>query len=263
MLLFMEILGQHIIALRKQKGWSQAILAHQLGLPRHTLTLIETQKRKISVAELQKVAQLFHLSMDELLDPNFSSNQPLVKTKPMITQPTIRMNIPATSLEKMEQVLLYVLQKCAAKPNVGETVLYKLLYFADFNYYEQYEEHLSSATYRKLQHGPVPKELQALLQQMQTDHKIEQHNTQFYEFAQTRYLPLVAPDLRLLKASETHVVDQVIDQLGDMPAKVISAYSHQDIPWKATDFNAVINYELAFYREAPYSVRQYLLQDDD
>lgn len=259
----MEVLGQHITALRKQKGWSQATLAQQMGMPRHALTLIETQKRKISVTELQKVVQLFHLSMDELLDPNFNPNQPLTKPKPMIAQPTLRMNIPATSLEKMEQVLLYVLQKCAAKPNVGETVLYKLLYFADFNYYERYEEHLSSATYRKLQHGPVPKELQVLLQQMQAAHKIEQHKTQFYEFAQTRYLPLVAPDLRLLKASETQVIDQVIHQLGDMPAKVISAYSHEDMPWKATDYNAVIDYELAFYREAPYSVRQYLPQDDD
>lgn len=140
----MDALGQHITVLRKQKGWSQAILAQQIGLPRHTLILIETQKRKITVTELQKVAQLFHLSMDELLDPNFNPNQPLAKPKPMTAQPTLRMNIPATSLDKMEQILLYVLQKCAAKPNVGETVLYKLLYFADFNYYERYEEHLSS-----------------------------------------------------------------------------------------------------------------------
>ena len=107
------------------------------------------------------------------------------------------------------------------------------------------------------------KPLESRLQQMQEEHKIEQHKTQFYEFAQSRYLPLVAPDLRLLKASETQMIDQVIQQLGDMPAKVISDYSHKDMPWKATEYNAVIDYELAFYREAPYSVRQYLPQDDD
>ncbi|MDD4141558.1 MAG: hypothetical protein PHR20_02025 [Bacteroidales bacterium] len=33
-------------------------------------------------------------------------------------------------------VLLYILERCSGKTNVGKTVLYKLLYFSDFNYYE-------------------------------------------------------------------------------------------------------------------------------
>ena len=45
-----------------------------------------------------------------------------------------RVSIPHLKRKKFENVLLYILEKCAGKPNVGETVLYKLLYFSDFNY---------------------------------------------------------------------------------------------------------------------------------
>lgn len=38
---------------------------------------------------------------------------------------------PAQDMPKLKEVLLYVLRATADKPNVGETVLHKLLYFMD------------------------------------------------------------------------------------------------------------------------------------
>ena len=49
--------------------------------------------------------------------------------------------------------------------------------------------------------------------------------------------------------------------MSDWSASAISDYSHNDIPWKATEDGEIINYELAFYRELPYSVRVY--DEDD
>jgi hypothetical protein len=69
-----------------------------------------------------------------------------------------RISIPQKNLKKFEQVLLYILCKVGSKPNIGETVIYKLLYFIDFNFYEKYEEQLIGATYIKNQYGPTPKE---------------------------------------------------------------------------------------------------------
>ena len=74
---------------------------------------------------------------------------------------------------------------------------------------------------------------------------------------QTRYIPLQKSRLTELKASEKDVVDNVINQMSDWSASVISNYSHKDLPWLATKEGEEISYELAFYREAPYSVRQY------
>lgn len=50
----------------------------------------------------------------------------------------IRVSVPQKKLDKFKEVLLYVLGKVGSKPNVGETVLCKLLYFIDFDYYEKY-----------------------------------------------------------------------------------------------------------------------------
>jgi len=67
--------------------------------------------------------------------------------------------------DKFKQVLLYVLDKVGGKPNVGETVLHKLLYFIDFDYYERFEETLMGATYIKNHHGPTCVELESILRQ--------------------------------------------------------------------------------------------------
>jgi uncharacterized phage-associated protein len=53
------------------------------------------------------------------------------------------------------------------------------------------------------------------------------------------------------------VIDHVIEQMSDWSAATISNYSHKDIPWLASKEGEAINYELAFYREAPFSVRNY------
>jgi len=66
-----------------------------------------------------------------------------------------------------------------------------------------------------------------------------------------------------LKASEKDVIDKVIEQMGDWSATTISEYSHGDKPWKAGDDKDEINYELAFYRRPPYSVRIYEEEKND
>jgi uncharacterized phage-associated protein len=135
--------------------------------------------------------------------------------------------------------------------------LYKLLYFSDFNYYEIYEEHLTGAKYRKLPFGPVPQKLDTIILQMIEKNQIKKIKTQYHDYTQTRYIPLEKADLTLLKASETEVIDNVLLQMSDWTATTISEYSHEDKPWKATQMNDDINYELAFYRRPPYSVRNY------
>jgi uncharacterized phage-associated protein len=165
--------------------------------------------------------------------------------------------VPTLHIDKLKNVLLYILEHCAGKPNVGETVLYKLLYFCDFNYYELYEEHLTGAQYRKLPYGPIPQNLDSIISQMIEKRQLQSVKTEYHGFAQTRYLPLEKADLTQLLASEKEVIDKVIEQMSDWSATAISNYSHGDLPWDVTDEGQDISYELAFYREPPYSVRNY------
>ena len=54
----------------------------------------------------------------------------------------MRINVPQKNFQKFKEVLIYILNSVGAKPNIGETVIYKLLYFIDFDYYEKHEEQL-------------------------------------------------------------------------------------------------------------------------
>ena len=87
--------------------------------------------------------------------------------------------------------------------------------------------------------------------------QLKRVKTTYHGYSQMRYLPLVKADLSVLKANEKEVIDKVIDQISDWSATKICEYVHKDMPWLASDEGEVIDYELAFYREAPFSVRNY------
>lgn len=251
-------IGQRIVALRKKKQLSQEDLAKMVGISRPSLTQIELGKRSLNIMELQKFAQVLGFSLDDFMSENFNAGGLLLSDateKPKNTEE--RISIPRLQINKFKNVLLYILERCAGKPNVGETVLYKLLYFSDFNYYELYEEHLTGANYRKLPFGPVPQNLDTIIAQMIDLNQIQRIKTEYHGFLQTRYLPLEKADLTVLRASEKEVIDKVIEQMSDWSASAVSNYSHKDIPWMASKDGEEINYELAFYREPPFSVRNY------
>ncbi|MCO5260322.1 MAG: DUF4065 domain-containing protein [Crocinitomicaceae bacterium] len=251
-------IGQRITQLRKLKGLSQVELAKKIAISRPSLAQIELGNRSIDIFELQKLSMELGFSLDEIMAEDFSKDELIIdKTKNQSKTKKERISKPTLQVSKFKNVLLYILEHCSGKPNVGETVLYKLLYFSDFNYYELYEEHLTGVKYRKLPFGPVPQQLDFIINQMLVDGQLQRVKSSFNGFSQIRYLPLVKADLTQLKASEKETIDKVIEQMSDWSATTISNYSHKDMPWLVTKEGEEINYELVFYREAPFSVRNY------
>jgi len=142
-----------------------------------------------------------------------------------------------------------------SKPNIGETVLYKLLYFIDFDFYEKYEEQIIGATYLKNHYGPTPLEFKKIVEEMIRSREIIKVEDQYFEYPQTKYLPLREPDLNRLKANEVEMINDVLSRLSHMNASQISSYSHNDVPWLTADDQSIIEYESVFYRTDAYSVR--------
>jgi transcriptional regulator with XRE-family HTH domain len=255
-------IGQRITELRKMKGLSQEELAKIVKISRPSLAQIELGNRNVDILEMQKLSLVLEFSLDYIMSKDFSVNQEVdVKEEKKIKKEEERISVPTLQVNKFKNVLLYILERCAGKPNVGETVLYKLLYFSDFNYYELYEEHLTGAKYRKLPYGPVPQKLDSIIGQMIDDGQLQRVKTEYHGYPQIRYLPLEKADLTELRASETEVIDRVIEQMSDWSAAMLSNYSHGDKPWKASKEGEDINYELVFYRRPPYSIRVY--EDDE
>ncbi|MCF8236336.1 MAG: DUF4065 domain-containing protein [Bacteroidales bacterium] len=251
-------IGKRIARLRKQKGFSQDDLAKILNIPRSSVAQIESGKRNLPVTELMKLASALGFSIDKFLAREYKmEEQNTIAKEPEPPKQQMRISVPRLRIEKFRNVILYILERCGGKPNVGETVLYKLLYFSDFNYYEIYEEHLTGARYRKLPFGPVPVQLDGILNQMIGKKQIQRFKTEYHGYPQLRYIALKAADLKTFSAAEKEIIDKVIDQFSGWTARKISDYSHDDKPWRATEENDIIDYELVFYRNPPYSVREY------
>lgn len=222
---------------RKQLGLSQEDIARILGISRPTVIKIEKGERALTTDEERKLAAYFDTAAAD--------------------ESGMRISVPQRNLDKFKQVLLYILETAGARPNIGLTVLYKLLYFIDFDYYEKYEMQLMGLTYFKNTHGPAPREFKMVIDQMIADGEVEQVASKYFTREQKKYLPRKSPDLSLLNGRELEMIDSVLERYGDKSATQLSEMSHRDTPWKATESGENIDYDLAFYRPDEFSVREY------
>jgi transcriptional regulator with XRE-family HTH domain len=247
--------------LREKMGFSQEYLAHKLGMLRQTYIQVEHGSRELTVSEAQNAAAIFGVSLSEFLE---NCPKPVSVTIENETasgktekKNELRINLPQKNLKKFKEVLLYLLQKVGAAPHVGETVIYKLLYFIDFDYYEIYEEQLIGATYIKNHFGPTPVEFKKVVENMVKRHEIDIVKSKYFQHEQKKYLPVRTPDLSVLTAREIKHIDEVVERLGNKNATALSEYSHDDVPWITANEMEKLEYEAVFYRTPKTSVRNY------
>lgn len=226
--------------MREEYGMSQGDLALRLGLSRPTLTKIERGERVLTKPEEAKIREIFGL---------VGEHSPVMDD--------VRISMPEKNVEKFKQVLLYVLEKTAGKPNVGMTVLYKLLYFIDFDYYEKYEKQLMGLTYIKNTHGPTPREFVKVMEEMKEVGELEEVKSKYFTYDQRKFLPHRRADLSLLSAQELKMIDSVIGRYADKSATELSNLSHEDTPWAVAESGENIEYDHVFYRPEKTSVREY------
>ena len=251
-------IGGNIKKQRILLGMTQEVLAKKLGMNRSSLVQIERGRRKVNVEELIKFASVMNVSVDQLINPDLKPEEVI---EPAIEEPAVqkqreRISIPQNNFQKFKEVLLYILARVGARPNIGETVLYKILYFIDFNYYEKYEEQLVGATYIKNKYGPTPTHFRKLIESMEKSGDLIRVAKEYYNYPQTKYLPCREPDISKLSATELDTINDVLSRLGEMNARQISEYSHKDIPWITTEDGDPIRYESVFYRSSEYSMRE-------
>lgn len=162
------------------------------------------------------------------------------------------------NLAKFKQVVLYVLNEVGEKPNFGETVLHKLLYFIDFDYYEKFEENLMGGTYLKNDYGPTSVELDPLINEMLEQGEIEAVTSRHFYYLQKKYLARTNPDLDILSEREINHIDEVLARLASKNATELKQHSHEDMPWKSARYHKEpLSYESVFYRDERHSVREY------
>ena len=253
----MVVIGDFIKKSRQEQDISQSELASQLGISRPTYNKIENNQGEITLTQAQTLAEIFGISLDDLIQGRDPSHQVILAAEPAKPSSDIQIRVTKEDLHKFKQVLLYILGEVGSKPNVGETVIHKLLYFIDFDYFEKYEENLMGATYIKNHHGPTSVDLGAIILEMENSGEIEAVKSQFFSYQMKKYLPHKGPDLTAFSAQELDHIDEVLTRLSDKTATDLSRYSHGDIPWQAAKEGQPISYKTVFYRDERYSVRSY------
>ncbi|MDP2159471.1 MAG: helix-turn-helix domain-containing protein, partial [Flavobacterium sp.] len=144
-----------ILHLRKKRNLTKEFLASEIGVTRPTYDKIERGKSDMTIPQAQKLAAVLGISFEDFVREKETVVFAEIEKGPKSAKKEkdeIRISVPQQKVDKFNVVLKYILKKVGGKPNVGMTVLYKLLYFIDFDYYEKYEEQLMGLTYLKNQY---------------------------------------------------------------------------------------------------------------
>lgn len=252
--------------LRLERGFSQLEIADRLNISRSSYIAFEQGNRDLSLSEANELSKVFNISLEDIQagkistpEVVFEKNKNIKSPKKISDEVRERISVPEEKVEKFKKVLLYILSKVGGKPNVGQTVLYKILYFIDFDYYEKFEEQLIGARYMRNTHGPTPIAFAKIIDELEKDNKIETIKSKFYKYDQTKYLvnPKEVIDLSGLSGTEIAHIDWEIGRLSDLTASQISALSHKDTPWLVAKEKEIMEYEYVFYRPEETSVREY------
>ena len=108
--------------------------------------------------------------------------------------------------EKFKTVLSYPINRCENKANVGKTLICKLLYFSDFNYYEKYET-------------AIIHHIDEVINEMFDERLLIIEKKPYIETTIHKHYLQKILDLTLLNTKELSIINELIDKISDMSAK--------------------------------------------
>ncbi len=209
--------GANLSDLRKKVGMSQDEVSQALGLTRPAYKQIETDEREPSIAERRAISELFGVRIDSLR----SDISDQVREGKLATDELDKI--------KYQNLILYLAQKVGARPNVGETVFYKLIYFIETLSRSRNGQGITNESFYKMQYGPVPISFQSVTEEMINRNELDKVTGRYFTYMQTKYLPRV--QFSGLSQDDLSIIHEVINTLGDKTATELSDLSHMDKPW--------------------------------
>lgn len=233
-------LGQNLVFLRKNAGMSQDDVSQALGMTRPAYKQLEGDERSPSNSEMLAVSELYGVRVESLLEP--------------ISQAQDRQTgLSESTLNKLKykNVILYLAEKIGARPNVGETVFYKLIYFTETLALSRNGKGITNESFYKMQYGPVPVSFSSVTQEMINANELDRVTGKYFTYMQTKYLPRV--ESMGLSDEEKRLIDEIIVILGDKTATELSDLSHKDRPWIDAEMGSKLDLDLTKETSDHYS----------
>lgn len=134
---------------------------------------------------------------------------------------------------KMEALVLYICGHVDA-PNIGATMLNKILWYVDTYAYRKLGKTVSGADkYVKRQYGPVPSNILKTLERLERKGDISIQDVRRFGHDSKKFVSLKQPSANVFSADEKQIVDEVVEFIcNNHTATSISDLSH-DVIWEA------------------------------
>jgi len=160
----------------------------------------------------------------------------------------------ALNHKKYQNTVLYLCQRLNGEVR-GKKKLAKLLYFADFDFYEKNQRSITGDVYRALPMGPFPVALEKVTTDMEKGKEIaiEQVAEREGYNATEVYRSLAQPDVSAFSSDEIKMLDRVALKYGHLSGKQLEDLSHAEAPYAGTEPGKEIYYELSYYRGTDFN----------
>ena len=150
--------------------------------------------------------------------------------------------------QKLAELIIWAGHLMAKDPAAGSTKLNKVLYYADFIHHRRYGRPITGVEYQKLPHGPAPRRLLPVRDDLVARGDIEVRPEPYFLLTIDRTVPKRAPNLDMFTDTEREVVMEVVRQLDTMTGAEVSDMSHEEFGWKWVNEGEAIPYVTAFAR---------------
>src|SRR5579864_7670516 len=138
--------------------------------------------------------------------------------------------------KKYQQIILYFCKRLGGEIK-GKKKLAKLLYFADFDYFEKNQTAITGDIYKALPMGPFPTFLDEIANEMKKKRTLEVKNIKEHEGynATEIYKCLEEPDMTIFSKEEKIILDRVITKYGHLNGKQLENLTHAEAPYIGTE----------------------------
>lgn len=145
---------------------------------------------------------------------------------------------------KFDELIVYVAAQERTDPCFGDTMLNKVLYFADVLAYRRTGRPITGAAYQRLDNGPAPRALLPARKRLCQARAIS--HTPSRSLSRAKIEALRPADLALFTDGEIAIVDEVIEICRGMTAGDLSELSHRwSAGWNLVGDRETIPYQTA------------------
>ncbi len=163
---------------------------------------------------------------------------------------------PELDAEKLRNLILYVAERCFSDDHFGKAKLHQILWMSEFHHYSLWGEPIAGATFLRGRHGPILKDLDAHLRELQNKDQIRMRLRDRFSKSQQRPVALQRAELGGFSAMEIASVEDIIHEVLNLTAAQVAEMARAHTAIKVSKQDEEIPYAAALI---PYDVDE----DDD